>query len=151
PFLPIGNYSIKVEAAGFKTNERKGIVLNVEDVLKINFTMEVGQITETVQVTATADTVDLSTPASANTIDGTQVRELALGTRNFAQLVSLMPGVSNQTGVDELFVGVTGASGTTTTIPFSVNGNRNSANNFTVDGADTLDRGSNQTLGSFPS
>lgn len=151
PFLPIGNYSVKAEAAGFKSNERIGVVLNVEDVLKINFIMEVGQTTETVQVTATADVVDLSSPASATTIDGTQVRELALGTRNFAQLVSLMPGVSNQTGVDELFVGVTGASGTTTTIPYSVNGNRNSANNFTVDGADTLDRGSNQTLGSFPS
>ena len=151
PFLPIGNYSVKVEAPGFKADEQTGIVLNVEDVLKINFTMQVGQVTETVEVTAAAAPVDLSTPASATTIQGTQVRELALGTRNFAQLVSLMPGVSNQTAVDELFVGVTGASGTTTTVPYSVNGMRNSANNWTVDGADNLDRGSNQTLGSFPS
>ena len=151
PFLPIGNYSIKVEAAGFKTDERTGIVLNVDDVLKINFNMQVGQVTETVEVAANAAAVDLSTPASATTISGTQVRELALGTRNFAQLVSLMPGVSNQTAVDELFVGVTGASGTTTTIPYSVNGMRNSANNWTIDGADNVDRGSNLTLGSFPS
>src|SRR5579872_5373631 len=77
PFLPIGNYSIKVEAAGFKTDERNGIVLNVEDVLKINFSMQVGQVSETVEVTATAAAVDLSTPASATTIEGTQVRELA--------------------------------------------------------------------------
>ena len=151
PFLPIGNYAVKVGAAGFQTDERTGIVLNVDDVLKINFSMVVGQVSDTVEVRSTSAPVDLSTPASATTIEGTQVRELALATRNFAQLVSLMPGVSNQSGVDELFVGVTGASGTTTTIPYSVNGNRNSANNWTIDGADDLDRGSNQTLGSFPS
>ncbi len=151
PFLPVGNYSVKVEASGFKSDERTGIVLNVDDVVKIDLKMEVGAMTDTIEVKAAAVQVDLSTPASATTITGTQVRELALGTRNFAQLVSLMPGVSNQTAVDELFVGVTGASGTTTTIPYSVNGNRNSSNNWTVDGADTIDRGSNLTLGSFPS
>ncbi|HLK69019.1 MAG TPA: carboxypeptidase-like regulatory domain-containing protein [Bryobacteraceae bacterium] len=149
--LPIGTYSVKVEVAGFKTNTRSGIVLNVNDDLKINLTMEVGAVTETVEVKETAVGVELGTPASATTIEGTQVRELALGTRNFAQLVSLMPGVINQTAVDELFVGVTGASGTTTTIPYSVNGMRNSSNNWTVDGADNVDRGSNQTLGYFPS
>jgi hypothetical protein len=151
PLLPVGTYSLKVEATGFKAGEQAGIALNVDDVLKINLALQVGAMTETVEIKATADEVNLSTAASATTIEGTQVRELALGTRNFAQLVSLMPGVSNQTGVDELFVGVTGASGTTTTIPYSVNGVRNSGNNFTIDGADDLDRGSNLTLGSFPS
>src|SRR5580765_6506145 len=48
--LPIGNYSIKVEVAGFKTNNRSGIVLNVNDVQKINITMQVGAVTETVEV-----------------------------------------------------------------------------------------------------
>jgi len=49
-------------------------------------------VTETVEVKESAAQVDYGTPASSTTIDGTQVRELALGTRNFAQLVSLMPG-----------------------------------------------------------
>jgi hypothetical protein len=149
--LSIGSYSVKVEASGFKNQEQSGIVLNVNDVLKVNMTLQVGSATETVEVRASAAQVDLASPASATTIEGTQVRELALGTRNFAQLVSLMPGVINQTAVDELFVGVTGASGTTTTIPYTVNGNRSSSNNWTVDGADNVDRGSNLTLGSFPS
>src|SRR5579871_5369891 len=149
--LPIGTYSVKVEVAGFKTNTRSGIVLNVNDDLKINLTMEVGAVTETVEVKETAVGVELGTPASATTINGTQVRELALGTRNFAQLVSLMPGVIDQTGVDELFPGASGASGTSTAIPYSVNGMRNSANNWTVDGADNIDRGSNTSLGTFPS
>ena len=151
PFLPIGTYSVKAEAAGFKTSTRTDIVLNVNDVLKINLVMEVGAVTETVEVKEAATAVELGSAASATTIEGMQVRELALGTRNFAQLVSMMPGVSNQSGVDELFVGTTGASGTTGTIPYSVNGMRNSANAWTVDGADNVDRGSNLTLGYFPS
>src|ERR1051326_4910042 len=151
PFLPIGNYSIKAEAAGFKTSTRTGIALNVNDVLKMNLTMEVGAVSETVEVTAAATTVELGTPASETTIEGQQVRELALGTRNFAQLVSLMPGVIDQTGVDELFPGASGANGTNTAIPFSVNGMRNSANNWMIDGADNIDRGSNTGLGTFPS
>ncbi len=150
PFIPIGNYSIQVEAAGFKTSSRTGIVLNVSDDLKIDLTLEVGAVTETVEVREAGVQVELGTPSDSTTIEGTQVRELALGTRNFAQLVGLMPGVSSDP-VDELFVGLTGASGTTTTIPFYVNGMRNSSNNWTVDGADNVDRGSNLSLGSFPS
>src|ERR1700758_5443546 len=48
PFIPIGNYSIKVEASGFRAATRSDIVLNVRDDLKINITLEVGQVTETV-------------------------------------------------------------------------------------------------------
>jgi len=150
-FLPIGNYSVTAEAAGFKTAARNGIVLNVNDALRINITMQVGAVTETIEVMADAATVELGTPADSTTIEGTQVRELALGTRNFAQLVSLMPGVIDQTGVDELFPGASGASGTNTSIPYSVNGMRNSSNNWTVDGADNIDRGANLSLGNFPS
>lgn len=150
PLIPIGNYSIRVEAAGFKTNTRTGIVLNVNDDLKINLKLDVGSVSETVEVKESAVQVELGTPANASTIEGTQIRELALGTRNFASLVSLMPGVTSS-ATDELFVGVTGASGTTTTIPFSVNGMRNSANNWTVDGGDNVDRGSNLTLMTYPS
>jgi len=62
-----------------------------------------------------------------------------------------MPGVINQAGPDELFVGTTVASGTTATTPYSVNGMRNSSNHLTVDGADNVDRGSNLTLGYYPS
>ena len=79
-----------------------------------------------------------------------QVRDLALSTRNYEQLVALMPGVSDNT-TDQLFVGVSSPAGTAATLPYSINGMRNSANNWTVDGADNVDRGSNQTLMMFPS
>ncbi len=150
-FLPIGHYSVSAEAAGFKTETREGIVLNVNDILKINLNMQVGAVSESVQVVANSTQIELGTPADSTTIDGTQVRELALGTRNFAQLVALMPGVIDVTGVDELFPGTSSATGTSTAIPFSVNGMRNSANNWTVDGVDNIDRGSNTSLTNFPS
>jgi hypothetical protein len=150
PLIPIGNYSIKVEASGFKTEERTGIVLNVNDDLKINITLQVGAITETVEVKSQTIQVELGTPANSTTIEGVQVRELTLNTRNYEQLVSLMPGVSANT-TDELYIGNSAPSGFAATLPYSINGNRNSANNWTVDGIDNVDRGSNQTLMTFPS
>jgi len=150
PLLPIGNYSIKVEAKGFKTETRTGIVLNVNDSLKINIALQVGAITETVEVKTEATAVELGTTANASTIEGTQVRELALSTRNYEQLVAMMPGVTANT-TDQLYIGNSSPAGTAATLPYSVNGNRNSANNWTVDGADNVDRGSNLTLMTFPS
>ncbi len=150
PLIPIGNYSVSVEAAGFKKEDRTGIVLNVNDDLKINIVLQVGAVTETVEVKADATHVELGSPASATTIEGTQVRELTLNTRNYEQLVSLMPGVSANT-TDELYIGNSAPSGFAATLPYSINGNRNSGNNWTVDGADNVDRGSNQTLMTFPS
>jgi hypothetical protein len=150
PLIPIGSYSVKVAAAGFKTDERTGIVLNVNDVLRINMKMEIGAVTDTVEVKADAVQVELSSPAVAGTIEGTQVRELTLGTRNYESLMNLMPGVVSNS-VDDLYIGNSLPGGSVSTIPFSVNGTRNSASNWTVDGADNVDRGSNQTLGTFPS
>src|SRR5947209_8453615 len=83
-------------------------------------------------------------------ISGTQVRELALNSRNYEQLVSLMPGVSS-TASDQIYIGTTNPSGQTNVVSFSMNGNRNSANNWTIDGADNVDRGGNLTLLNYPS
>src|ERR1019366_6344924 len=83
PLLLIGNYSIKVESKGFKTETRTGIVLNAKDSLKINIELQVGAITDTVEVKSQAVAVELGTTANASTIEGTQVRELSLSTRNY--------------------------------------------------------------------
>jgi hypothetical protein len=152
PTLPVGTYALKVEARGFKTEDRTGIVLNVNDELKINISLQVGATTDTVEVKEQAALVELGTPASSTTIVGTQVRELALNTRNYEQLVTLMPGVAVKANpTDELFIGNSVPSGTSAQIPFAVDGNRNSANNWTVDGADNVDRGANLTLMTYPS
>jgi len=152
PVLPVGTYALRIEARGFKTEDRTGIVLNVNDELKINISLQLGATSETVQVKEQAGLVELETAASATTIVGTQVRELALNTRNDEQLVALMPGVAIKANpTDELFIGNSVPSGTSAQIPFAVDGARNSANNWTVDGADNVDRGANLTLMTFPS
>ena len=150
PLIPVGTYKVVIQAQGFRAVTREGVVLNVNDNKKINVTLEVGPTTESVTVQESAVGVELGTPASATTIAGTQIRELSLNTRNYEQLVSLMPGVvANPT--DELYIGNSSPAGTAAVLPYSINGNRNSANNWTVDGADNVDRGSNQTLMTFPS
>ena len=150
PLIPLGTYTVKVEANGFKAATRSGIVVNVNDNLQVNIALEVGAVTETVDVTAQSGGVELASVANANTIEGIQVRGLPLATRNYEQLVSLMPGVTANS-TDELYIGNSSPAGTAATMPYSINGNRNSANNWTLDGADNVDRGSNLTLMTFPS
>lgn len=149
PLLPVGTYSLAIEAAGFKTANQINIRLNVNDKLVINVALEVGAITEKVTVEATPVEVELQTVAASNLISGTQIRELSLNNRNYEQLVALMPGVSSGAS-DQLYIGATNPLGTNT-VSFAINGARNSANYWTVDGADNVDRGSNLTLLNYPS
>ena len=150
PTLPIGKYSVTAEAKGFKRATQKDITLNVSDQLTVMLKLEVGDVQQEVTVEATPVAVELQSPVQSTVIEGTQIRELALVTRNYEQLVALMPGVSSS-AVDQLYVGVTTPGGTTSTIPYAINGARNSASSWTVDGADNVDRGSNQTLINTPS
>jgi hypothetical protein len=150
-FLPIGKYNLVVEAPGFKKAIRENVILNVSDKLTLNVQLETGDLTQSVTVEAVSVPLQLQQGAEqSTTVTGTQIRELALVTRNYEQLVGMMPGVS-AASVDQLYVGVSLPSGQTATIPFSINGARNSSSAWLVDGADNVDRGSNQTLLNTPS
>jgi outer membrane receptor protein involved in Fe transport len=148
--LPAGEYRVSVEAKGFKKAVREGIILNVAAILEINVQLELGDASQTITVHEAAVQVESQTSAQSSTVTGEQLRELGLVTRNYEQLVGLLPGVSSA-NVDQLYVGVTTPSGTASTIPFSVNGTRSSSSAWLVDGADNVDRGSNLTLLNTPS
>jgi outer membrane receptor protein involved in Fe transport len=149
--LDVGHYSVAVEAKGFKRDIEKDINLNVNDKLTVNVKLQVGEVQQEVTVEAGPLQVQLVAGAEqSTTINGTQIRELALITRNYEQLVSLMPGVSSAS-VDQLYVGTSLPSGQTATIPYAINGARNSGSAWLVDGADNIDRGSNLTLLTTPS
>jgi Carboxypeptidase regulatory-like domain len=150
PLLPVGHYSVSVEIAGFKKIKQSGFVLNVSDKLAVNFTLEVGAVTETVSVEASALQVDTQSATATGVISGLQLRELSLNSRNYAQLVLLVPGASDSGNADQIFPGATAPLGTNL-MTFQINGNRREENNWQVDGADNVDRGSNLTLLSFPS
>lgn len=148
--LPVGTYNVSVEAKGFKKASKEGITLHVNDNLTISIPLEVGDVTQSVTVRETPVHVEEQNATQSTVINGTQIREEALITRNYEQLVGLMPGVTSAS-VDQLYVGVTVPSGSTATIPFSINGQRNSGSAWLVDGADNIDRGSNLTLLNTPS
>ncbi len=150
PFLPIGHYSITVEKGGFGKATINGIALNAHDELTENAALQIGATQAEVTVSANAVHVELESAQAAGLIDGAQIREIPLNNRNYEQLVVLQPGVSYGGG-DQLYFGTTNPSGETNTVSFSINGQRNSGNNWTVDGADNVDRGSNLTLLAYPS
>ena len=150
PLLAIGKYAVSVEARGFKKATQTDVTLNVNDKLTVNLRLEIGDVQQEVTVQAAPIAVELQSPVQSTVVNGTQVRELALVTRNYEQLVALMPGVSSS-AVDQLYVGVSAPAGTAATIPYSINGARNSGSSWTVDGADNVDRGANLTLLNTPS
>jgi hypothetical protein len=140
--LTAGTYSITVAATGFETYKGKNIVLNVAEKHAVNVQLKTGSATTTVTVEDNPVSVDTESSAQSGTISGTQVRELELANRNFEQLVVLQPGVVNALGDNVVGGGSTG---------LSVNGARTNANNWTVDGADINDSGSNATITNVPS
>jgi len=150
PFLLAGHYSVTVEANGFKKWIKTDIELNVNDRTAIDATLEPGAVSEQVQVTASAVQIETQTATASGLVSSVEVRELPLNNRNFIQLVTLLPGVSS-TMTDQAYIGTTNPFGQTNTLGFSINGGRTSANAFTIDGADDVDRGSNLTLLNYPS
>jgi hypothetical protein len=150
PNLPPVNYEITVEAPNFKKSVNTGVKLDVNQVRTLDVTLEAGNISEVVTVEANPVAVELQTPATGTTVNGDQARELSLNNRNWVQLVTLAPGVSNDLA-DQVYVGTTNPDGQANTINVSVNGARSSQNTFTVDGADITDRGSNITIQAYPS
>jgi len=150
--LPLGNYSVTIAMKGFKTATVTGLVLHAEDALKADTKLVVGAPTETVNVVANQAPVNLENGMSEGLINGTQIRELVLNNRNYEQLLTLQPGVSYGSATnDQLYIGASLPSGTSAQVAFSVNGGRPTANNWTIDGADNVDRGANLTLLAYPS
>ena len=139
--LTNGTYTVTVVATGFETFNGKNVVLDVAEKHSLNIQMKTGSVSTTVTVEDNPVSIDTESSAQAGTISGEQVRELELSSRSFEQLVTLQPGVVNGLG-DDVSAGATA---------LAVNGARTTANNWTVDGADINDSGSNGTITNEPS
>jgi hypothetical protein len=149
--LPLGTYAVKVTDSGFKTNIVTSLALHVGDALTLNRALPAGDTSESVTVTADDARVNLEDAASASLINSTQINEMPLLTRNYESLLNLQPGVVFGGGSDQLARGAAGPGGSSNQVNFSVNGGRNTSNNWTIDGADNVDRGSSLTLYVYPS
>src|SRR5437764_13778898 len=144
--LPPGPVNISVVAKGFNKYEAKGVILRVGQKARNDVQLKVGSTNTEVTVEG-QNVAQVETQSSdlSGTVTGKQITQLELNGRNFTQLVTLVPGVSNQTGQDEGAVGVAG------NVAFSVNGGRTEYNNWELDGGDNMDNGSNETLNVYPS
>ena len=96
--LQLGTYRIEASLTGFKAAARTGIALTIDDVARIDFTMEVGTVQEVVEVAAQASLVDARTSSVGKLVDNRRIAELPLNTRNVYALIYLTPGVSGTIG-----------------------------------------------------
>ncbi len=91
--LPIGNYSVRISAPGFQSQERTGFQITADARLTADFQLQIGSLSQSVEVTAVnGETLNTTSGELARTIDTKQVQNLALNGRNYVQLMTLVPG-----------------------------------------------------------
>jgi hypothetical protein len=128
PLIP-GTYELKMTTSGFKTKVQTGIVLETGAVVKVDGQLEVGAVTESVEVSATAAMLQTQETSVAGVVTQSQLERIPVNGRNYTRLLVLMPGTSDirrSQGRGDL-------SGTQMV---SVNGQRTQDNNYTMDGVD---------------
>ncbi len=130
-----GTYQVEFGLSGFKKNVQKSVTVDVNQVVTLNSTLQIGGAEETVEVTSEAPQVDSSSTQLGAVINDRSVNELPLNTRDTYQFLQLQPGVQAQLGSSgSLFFGSDNAGAV------SVNGGRTRANNFSVNGGDANDQ-----------
>lgn len=94
PFLSPGTYTVEVNVPGFKKWVRTGVILQVNQRARVDVTLEVGGITETTTVMASAPLLRTESSEVGTVIEERAIKELPLNGRNFAALVYLTPGIT---------------------------------------------------------
>jgi hypothetical protein len=138
--LPIGPYKVEVNQSGFKKSSQSGLTLSADGRLTANFTLQVGELSQSVVVEARPEQLNTTSGEVAHVIDQRQVNNLPLNGRSYMELLTLVPGAA-VTNPDQFSVN-TSLSATNQV----VNGHRSNQNNITVDGVGNLDNGSNGSL-----
>jgi hypothetical protein len=142
PFVKPGPYEITVEKSGFKKETRTNIKLDVSQNARIDISLEVGQTTQTVEVSASAPVVDTVDATVSQVITGKQIVDLNLNGRNYEALVTLVPGSSpdNPSGSQvKASPFNTTQTGGNSVVPVSFNGGRLDFNTYAIDGQDSAD------------
>jgi hypothetical protein len=141
PLLDSGTYEVTVTAAGFKTEVRRGIALELQQKARVDFQLQVGQQTERVEVTSEIPLLKTEDATLGSVIEHRRIVELPLNGRNFAQAATLMPGVvlgSSRMGIDgQQTIGTRAMPGQI--VGLSANGQRDLNQNITLDGVAAVD------------
>ncbi|MBZ5618233.1 MAG: TonB-dependent receptor [Acidobacteriia bacterium] len=134
-FLPIGPYTISAEAAGFKKVLLGPFTLEVNQIAKVEVKLEVGEITQSVEITAIAPILQTESTATGDSLSAEKLSSIPLNGRNFASLTQLIPGAISTSPNAMNTSGRVQGSGSRP----QVNGNREQTNNFLLDGIDNND------------
>jgi hypothetical protein len=129
---PVGTYEVDATIQGFKKYVRKGIPLDLNQVITVDIPLQIGAASESIEVTGAAPVVDTTSTQLGAVMNKIAVSELPLNTRDTYQLLQLQPGVQSQLG-SNLFAG-SGDPGVV-----SVNGGRGRSNNYQVNGGTAND------------
>ncbi|HLV86008.1 MAG TPA: carboxypeptidase regulatory-like domain-containing protein [Candidatus Sulfotelmatobacter sp.] len=134
PDLPVGTYSLTFDLTGFKKTVRHAIALDLNQVITLNMTLQLGATQEVVDVTSEAPLVDTTSTQLGAVMGEQQVSNLPLNSRDTYQLLQLQPGVMSTIGSSNTLIYGSDSPGAV-----SVNGGRGRANNFSVNGGDAND------------
>jgi outer membrane receptor protein involved in Fe transport len=132
-FLPIGTYKVEIDAAGFKKFEQTGIILEVNRNARVDAKLQLGNVSETVEVTADAAQIETSRPAVGFTIQNEDIENLPLVNRDVYSLLTLTPGVDLTQQATDSF----GAPQQQTLLNGSPNSGIGSVN-YTMDGGSNM-------------
>lgn len=141
PFLVPGNYTVNVRKEGFRTTQQEGLRLEVNQVARVDIALQVGAVTESVKVTASAPLIESDTSALGQVVETKAVEDLPLNGRNFVQLATLVPGVTGAgSGARGTIMSGTRPDDLRPGSEVFANGNREGSNNFLYDGIDNNER-----------
>jgi hypothetical protein len=133
--VPVGTYRAEFDLAGFKKNIRRGVLLELNQVVTLNMTMQLGGAKEVVEVTSEAPLVDTTSTQLGAVVNDRSVSQLPLNARDTYQFLQLQPGVMSTVGSSNSIVYGSDKAGAV-----SVNGGRGRSNNFSVNGGDANDQ-----------
>src|SRR5690242_6855610 len=133
--VPVGTYRLEFDLTGFKKNIRRGVSLDINQVITLNMTMQVGATQEVVDVTSEAPLVETTSTQLGAVVGDRAVSELPLNSRDTYQFLQLQPGVMSTVGSSNSIV-----YGSSNAGAVSVNGGRGRSNNFSVNGGDANDQ-----------
>jgi hypothetical protein len=141
PLLKPGEYRVAVRKEGFKPLVQASVILQVEQVARLDYTLETGAVTETVTVTgATLATLETETSSLGKVVDQQRIQNLPLLGRNPYSLVALVPGARPSAGLNDLPVDQISQSFV------SINGARGNQNEYLLDGAPNTAAAQNQPV-----
>src|ERR1700682_76150 len=148
--LPPGRYTVEVQQQGFKSYRQTGLVLDVDAALVVDASLQVGQSSEKIEVTSDALHVETSNTQMGEVIEGSRMTSVPLPTRSYTDLLALQPGVVSQASqISGAYAGAfTSAgfalpqvSGGLNSGAVSVNGQREAANGFILNGVSVQETG----------